>query len=110
MLSNLNMAEVKEHYQERRRVHVALVKTFEGQNAEAYVPLALGIADNAGNYSAAEHGLWQKDCRFQYPCGDFWISRGFVSVLCPSQSPKIDLRPEPQVPKNQRRFRNEYDA
>lgn len=48
MLSDLNMEEVRQHYLERRKVHVALMKAFDGRNAAAYVPLALGIADNAG--------------------------------------------------------------
>lgn len=60
MLSDLNMEEVRQHYLERQNIHAALKKAFDARNASAYVPLALGVTNNAGNYSAAEHGLGKK--------------------------------------------------
>ncbi len=59
-LNDLDMAEVREHYQLRERTHQRLRQFHDAGNMADYVPLALGITDPAGNYSAAEHVIGPK--------------------------------------------------
>lgn len=54
-LTKLNMADVCQHYTIRSAVHTKIRSLFESGEIDDFAQLALGIADAAGNYSAAEH-------------------------------------------------------
>lgn len=56
-LSELNMAEVRDHYLLRERTHRRLRQLYEAENVMEFVRLALGMSEPAGNYSASEHGI-----------------------------------------------------
>ena len=53
----IDMRAVRKHYLSRERVHLELRRLFSEGAVHDYVQLALGISDDAGNYSSAEHGL-----------------------------------------------------
>ena len=57
LIGKLDMAGCREHYLSREQAHINLRRFFAAGSVEDYVDLALGIANPAGNYSAAEHGL-----------------------------------------------------
>lgn len=57
MLSHLDMQEALIHYKKRRDIHRELTKALYANNVEQFVPLALGITDPSGNYSASEYHL-----------------------------------------------------
>lgn len=54
-LNDLNMAEVRDHYMMRERLHRMLRGLFEAGHVREYVRLALGITEGPGNYRASEH-------------------------------------------------------
>jgi hypothetical protein len=56
-LSDLDMAEVRDHYLLRERTHQRLRQLYECGDVPEFVRLALGMTDPAGNYSAAEHKI-----------------------------------------------------
>src|SRR6266513_2543120 len=56
-LTEIDMAEVREHYLLRERTHQRLRQLYDAGNVPEFVRLALGITEDAGNYSAAEHGI-----------------------------------------------------
>jgi len=56
-IAKLNMTTVREHYLCRKRVHRELRHFIDAGEVHNFVHLALGITDDAGNYSAAEHRL-----------------------------------------------------
>ena len=60
IIAQLDMQEVREHYLERERTHTTLRQLFAAGAVHDFVQLALGIANPAGNYSAAEHRLGPK--------------------------------------------------
>ena len=89
MLSDLNMKEVRQHYLERQNIHAALKKALDARNATAYVPLALGITDNAGNYSAAEHGLGKKIVASNTQSAIFGLAEALCRCSAPHKIPKL---------------------
>ena len=54
-LNDMDMAEVRDHYLMRERLHRRLRQLFEAGDLHEYVRLALGITEGPGNYSASEH-------------------------------------------------------
>jgi hypothetical protein len=56
-LSNLDMRQVRAHYLRRKRAHLRLHELFNRGDVHGDAQLALGISDDTGNYSAAEHGM-----------------------------------------------------
>lgn len=56
-VAKLDMHAVREQYLHRERVHSDLRRFLDSGAVHDFVQLALGISDDAGNYSAAEHGL-----------------------------------------------------
>lgn len=89
MLSKLNMEEVRQHYLERQNIHTALKKAFDARNASAYVPLALGITNSAGNYSAAEHGLGKKIMASNTQPAIFGLAEALSRCSTPRKIPKL---------------------
>jgi len=59
-LTDLDMGAVLDHYLLRERTHRSLRQLYEAGNVPEYVRLALGITEDAGNYSAAEHNIGPK--------------------------------------------------
>ena len=55
MLSHLDMKEVYAHYRKRQAVQAELSGMFYANDAGQFVPLALGITNPLGNYSASEY-------------------------------------------------------
>lgn len=51
---------VRQHYNERLRVHREAVKLYEQRSISKFANVVLGITEAHGNYSAAEHGLGPK--------------------------------------------------
>jgi hypothetical protein len=56
-VDELDMQAVREHYLHRERVHSRLRRLLDDGVVHDFAQLALGIPDDAGNYSAAEHRL-----------------------------------------------------
>lgn len=60
LFDSLDWPAVRQHYDNRVRVHRDLIKLHRQESASSFAGLALGISDEAGNYSAVEHGLGPK--------------------------------------------------
>jgi hypothetical protein len=60
VLDHLDWMQVRAHYDERVNVHQRLLKLLDSGLLDPFARLLLGIAETAGNYSAAEHGLGPK--------------------------------------------------
>ena len=60
ILDAVDWAVVRKNYNNRIRVHKELVRLHKERSFTAFADVALGITDNDGNYSAAEHGLGPK--------------------------------------------------
>jgi hypothetical protein len=54
---DLNFRTVKKNYKYRKNTHKNLVKSLKRKEYDKYVLLAVGIQDDAGNFSASEHHL-----------------------------------------------------
>ncbi len=54
---DLDMEAVRNHYFVREQAHRRGRELFEAGDVTGFVNLALGITEDAGNYSAAEHGV-----------------------------------------------------
>ena len=57
ILQAIEMQAVRSHYDRREALRRRLLTLLERNDAEGYAQLAVGISDEAGNYSAAEHRL-----------------------------------------------------
>ena len=57
LLCELSFNKIRSHYDQRFTTHQELKRALENNDVKEYVPLALGISDARGNYSANEHGL-----------------------------------------------------
>lgn len=60
ILASLDWAAVRQHYDHRMSVHETLLSLHREESMSKFANLALGVDDNNGNYSAAEHGLGPK--------------------------------------------------
>lgn len=60
MINQLNMANVKQHYDQRVRCHERLLNLLNDNRQQDYLDLALGITEPQGNYSASEHHLGEQ--------------------------------------------------
>ena len=60
VLDDLDWAAVREMYDSRKGVHRLLGSLVKKDDSKAFVRLALGIDDEAGNYSASDHGLGKR--------------------------------------------------
>jgi hypothetical protein len=56
-LAALDWHAVKDHYLQRIQIHRDLLRLHEDEEVAKFARLVLGITNEAGNYSAAEHGL-----------------------------------------------------
>jgi hypothetical protein len=56
-LDTLDWRAVRAHYNQRVDIHRKLLGLYEDDKVTPFARLLLGISNNAGNYSAAEHGL-----------------------------------------------------
>lgn len=57
VFDEIHWEEVRQHYDERVETHERLLQLHDGNLRKEFFRLALGIERNAGNYSAAEHGI-----------------------------------------------------
>lgn len=57
VLSELEWEQIASHYSTRIRIHEKLLTLHKQGDKKTFCELALGISDQRGNYSAAEHGL-----------------------------------------------------
>ena len=55
ILNEVDWSEVKSHYQKRSKISEELRNLLNDGHVRKFAELAIGISDNAGNYSAAEH-------------------------------------------------------
>lgn len=53
----IDLNKVKHHYKVRSNISKKLKTLLENGNYSDYASLAVGVSDNCGNFSAAEHGL-----------------------------------------------------
>ena len=60
VLDSVDWFAVRRHYDDRVRVHKYLVELHQDRSLPKFANLALGITNQDGNYSAAEHGLGPK--------------------------------------------------
>jgi hypothetical protein len=56
-LNKLDWSEVRNHYDNRTKIHRQLLELYQDNSISRFVDLLLGISDPAGNYSADEHKL-----------------------------------------------------
>src|SRR5687768_278518 len=56
-LDKLDWSEVRNHYDNRTKIHRQLLELYQDNSISRFVDLLLGISDPAGNYSADEHKL-----------------------------------------------------
>ena len=54
---DLNFRMIKNHYKYRKNIHKTLVNNLKNKKHEEYISLAVGVQDDAGNFSASEHHL-----------------------------------------------------
>lgn len=66
-----------------------MTKAFDGRDTAAYVPLALGITNNAGNYSAAEHGLGKRIIASNTPTAVFGLAEALFRCSSSRKIPKL---------------------
>jgi hypothetical protein len=59
-LATLDWHSVRQHYDDREAVHKRLLHLHHGQLFDKFTDLALGLSDQNGNYSAAEHAIGPK--------------------------------------------------
>jgi hypothetical protein len=57
ILDTVDWQTVRDHYDERIASHERLVQLHDDHLVEPFFRLAMGIENNNGNYSAAEHGI-----------------------------------------------------
>ena len=59
-LAMLDWSGVKKHYNHRLEIHRELKRLYKAKQTGPFINLLLGISDEAGNYSSAEHKLGPK--------------------------------------------------
>jgi hypothetical protein len=57
MIEQLDITNIKKHYDERFICHQRLLYFLNNNKTEEYLNLALGVSESCGNYSASEHHL-----------------------------------------------------
>jgi hypothetical protein len=88
-IKHILMADVYQHYIERREVHKRLINLLDNEQFEDYVELALGITDAAGNYSAAEHQLGPQILYNNSISSVYNLAQELRSCLSVSRIPRI---------------------
>jgi hypothetical protein len=94
VLDSVNWTDVRQHYDVRVQVHKDLQKLRQQNAVDKFTELALGISDNDGNYSAAEHGLGPKVLAFNAQAGQrvFDLAGQFISLTDASKVPELIKR------------------
>jgi hypothetical protein len=80
-LDDLDMNEVRGHYDERLRVSKDLQKLLGGNDIRKFVNLALGISSVHGNYSAHDHNLGPRILSGVEPLAIFQLAQNFITCL-----------------------------
>ena len=78
MINQLNMADVKRHYDRRVRCHERLLILLNDNRQQDYLNLALGITESQGNYSASEHHLGERILANNNPVPIVNLARSFL--------------------------------
>ncbi|MEA3369002.1 MAG: hypothetical protein U9Q24_01395 [Candidatus Ratteibacteria bacterium] len=89
ILQKLKFIDVRELYDERMCVHRRVKTEFKQGNIGQYVQLALGITDNRGNYSAAEHGLGPRILSSSPKSRVFKLAQQLYECKSPKQLPDV---------------------
>jgi hypothetical protein len=91
VLDSINWTDVRQHYDVRVQVHKNLLKFQQQKTIEKFTNLALGISDNDGNYSSAEHGLGPKVLAFNAHAEQrvFDLAGEFVSLADAHRVPEL---------------------
>jgi hypothetical protein len=76
-------------YASRYEIHRRLIQFFQGNQVHEYVQLALGIVENGGNYSAAEHGLGPKILQHSPPETVLELAKKLFMCQRPKEVPAI---------------------
>jgi hypothetical protein len=80
-LDDLDMDEVRGHYDERLNASKRLQKLLEGHEIKTFVNLALGISSVHGNYSAHDHNLGPRILSGVEPLAIFQLAQNFITCL-----------------------------
>lgn len=92
LLSKIDFKNVRELYDMRMNMHHRIEAEFKKGNIEQYTKLALGITENCGNYSAAEHGLGPKILLETTTLRVFNLAKQLYECRMPKEIPDIILR------------------
>lgn len=76
-------------YDKRYEIHRRLARAFQDEQARSYAELALGIKEDGGNYSAAEHGLGPRILQRSRPEEVFALARKLFACALPTEIPGI---------------------
>ena len=85
MIEQLDMYDVREHYDARFECHQRLSALLRNGKADAYVDLALGISEPIGNYSSAEHGLGPQILATNQPVRAIQLAQSFLAETDPKR-------------------------
>ncbi|MFY9260470.1 MAG: hypothetical protein WAO71_08190 [Gallionella sp.] len=85
MIENLNMHEVRGHYDARFECHQHLCTLLKTGKATDFLDLALGISDPIGNFSAREHGLGPMVLSANRPASIIKLAESFLSETDPNK-------------------------
>jgi hypothetical protein len=85
MIENLNMHEVREHYNARFDCHKRLSTLLKTGKTTDFLDLALGISDPIGNFSAREHGLGPQVLSANRPETIIKLAESFLSETDPNE-------------------------
>ena len=85
---DIDYSVVRDHYNHRVDIHRELRRAFEQHDISRYVPLALGISENAGNYSAAEHVLGPRVLQHSTPEQVFDLAARLFACNSPAEIPR----------------------
>ena len=83
MIENLDMYEVRGHYDTRFECHRQLSALLKTGKAADYLDIALGITEPFGNFSAREHGLGPQILSANRPASIIKLATSFLNEADP---------------------------
>jgi hypothetical protein len=86
---NVDYKEAAALYKSRFVIHQKLISFFRGGDVDNYVRLALGIEEDGGNYSAAEHGLGPKILHSSPSAAVFALANKLFMCETPEKVPEV---------------------
>ena len=85
----IDYGTVRVLYDRRYGIHRRLATTFQDGEVRRYAELALGIEEDGGNYSAAEHGLGPRILQRSRPEEVFALATKLFACEIPAEIPEI---------------------